>query len=149
VDFASDGGDSGSPVFYWKADGTAELRGVVYAWQPWPYNDAMISNLHQIELDLGALSVHGVIARIDGPSIVLPNTAYTWTAVVSGGKAPFTYGWYRNGALVSTSSTYNGNSGSSDFQLQLQVSDALGGGSSSTLLVQIWNSPCPPPQLSC
>lgn len=31
VDFAINDGDSGSPVFYWKPDGTAELRGIVFA----------------------------------------------------------------------------------------------------------------------
>lgn len=33
VDFAIQGGDSGSPVFYWKPDGTVELRGIVFGWQ--------------------------------------------------------------------------------------------------------------------
>ena len=155
VDFAINDGDSGSPVFYWKTDGTAELRGIVFAWQGcpfpigWCYNDAIMSNLHQVELDLGALSLHGVIARIDGPSIVLPNENYTWNAIVTGGKAPFSFSWYRDGALVSTASAYTGNSESSDFELRLDVSDALGGQSSSTLFVQVWTNPCPPPQLVC
>lgn len=108
-----------------------------------------MSNLHQIELDLGALSVHGVIARIEGPTIVLPYTVSTWSAVVSGGKAPFTFAWRRSGVPVSTSSTYTGNSESSDFELRLEVSDALGGQSSSTVFVQVWTNPCPPPQLVC
>ncbi len=33
VDFAIDLGDSGSPVFFWKPDGTAELRGIAFARQ--------------------------------------------------------------------------------------------------------------------
>jgi len=107
----------------------------------------MISNLHQIELDLGLLSVHGVIARIEGPTVVQPNTNFVWSAVVSGGKAPFAFAWYRDGGLVSTSSTYAGNSESSDFQLRLDVSDALSDASSDTVFVQIVT--CPPPQISC
>jgi hypothetical protein len=147
VDFATQGGDSGSPVFYWKADGTVELRGIVFGWQPWPFNDAVMSNLHQIELDLGPLSVHAVIAGISGPTLVPENVNQTWTAVVSGGKAPFTFSWYRDGAPVSTSSSYTGNTGSSGFQLQLNVSDALGGFSSKVKDIQVTS--CPPPQITC
>ncbi len=33
VDFAQQGGDSGAPVFFVKADGTVELRGMAYGWQ--------------------------------------------------------------------------------------------------------------------
>jgi hypothetical protein len=149
VDYAANLGDSGSPVFYLRADGTAELRGIHWGWQGWPYNDGLMSNLHQVQLDLGALSVHGVIARIDGPTIVLPYENYTWNAIVTGGKAPFTFTWYRDGLLVSTSSSYTGNSEASDFQLLLNVSDALGGTSSDTMMVQIWTNPCPPPQIIC
>jgi hypothetical protein len=137
VDFAVQGGDSGSPVFYWKPDGTAELVGIVFGWEKWPYNDALMSNLHQVALDLGYLSVHAVIATIDGPTLVPPNSTFTWSAVVSGGKAPYIYSWYRDGALVSTASSYTGNTESADFQLQLNVSDALGGTSSDTKLIRI------------
>ena len=47
------------------------------------------------------------------------------------------------------SSVTGWNSESSDFELRLDVSDALGGQSSSTLFVQVWTNPCPPPQLVC
>lgn len=147
VDFAVQGGDSGSPVFYWKTDGTAELRGVVFGWQGWPYNDALISDLRQVERDLGPLSVHPVRGVIVGPPLVPSYTSQTWTANVTGGKAPFTYGWYRDGALVSTSTSYTGNTGGNDFQLQLNVADALGGTSSDVLDVMI--NYCPPPQITC
>lgn len=152
VDLADQGGDSGSPVFYWKPDGTAELRGIVFARQgcfiPGTcYNDAIISNMHQIELDLGALSVHAVNAGINGPTLVPENSSQNWTANVSGGKAPFTYTWYRNGAFVSSSSSYTGNTGWSGFQLQLNVSDAMGGSSSSVKDIQVTS--CPPPEITC
>lgn len=151
VDFASQDGDSGSPVFYWKPDGTVELRGIVFGREGcflvFCSNDALMSDLHQIELDLGALSVHAVMGDISGPPIVPANVNQTWNAIISGGKAPFTYAWYRNGVLVSTSSSFTGNTGWSNFQLQLNVSDALGGSDSDAMEVQV--SLCPPPEISC
>lgn len=147
VDFAIQDGDSGSPVFYWTPGGTAELRGIVFGWQGWPYSDGLMSDLHQIELDLGALSVHPVIGSINGPALVPENSTQMWTAVVSGGKAPFTYSWLRDGGLVSTTSSYTGNTGWSGFQLQLNVSDALGGSSVNVREIQVTS--CPPPQITC
>ena len=147
VDFAVQDGDSGSPVFYWTPGGTAELRGIVFGWQGGIYNDGLMSDLYQIELDLGALSVHPVIGTISGPSLVPENSTQMWTAVVSGGKAPFTYSWLRDGGLVSTSSSYTGNTGFSGFQLQLNVSDALGGSSVNVREIQVTS--CPPPEITC
>jgi hypothetical protein len=147
VDFAVQGGDSGSPVFYWNPDGSAELRGIVFGYEGFFYNDALMSDLHQIELDLGTLSVHAVIGNISGPTIVPANFNQMWTASVSGGKAPFTYAWYRDGSFVSSSSSYTGNTGWSSFELQLNVSDALGGSSMRSIEVQV--SSCPPPEISC
>jgi hypothetical protein len=60
VDYSSDGGDSGAPVFFKKADGTVVLKGIHFAetagWTD-TYNDAMMSNIGQIERDLGPLTV--------------------------------------------------------------------------------------------
>jgi hypothetical protein len=106
-----------------------------------------MSNMHQIELDLGVLSVHAVIGSISGPPIVPENVTQMWTAVVSGGKAPFTYSWHRDGAFVGSASSYTGNTGWSSFELQLMVSDALGGSSVSSKQVQV--SSCPPPEITC
>jgi hypothetical protein len=137
VDFAVQGGDSGSPVFYWKSDGTADLRGIVFGWQGFPYNDGPMSNLGQIGLDLGPLRVHTVQAHITGPTSAPPNSTRTSTGTAFGGKPPFTFAWYRGGVLVSTSSSYTGNVGSSNFELRLNISDALGDTSSDTHPVSI------------
>lgn len=147
VDLAIQLGDSGSPVFYWKPDGTVELRGIIFAWQEFPGHDAIMSNLNQIELDLGTLSVHAVVASISGPSVVPENVTQQWQSAVSGGKAPYTYSWHRDGAFVGSSSSYTGNTGWSSFELQLMVTDALGGVSVSSKQVQV--SACPPPQITC
>ena len=147
VDLAIQDGDSGSPVFYWKPDGTVELRGIIFAWQEFPGHDAIMSNLHQIELDLGSLSVHAVIASISGPSLVPENVTQQWQSAVSGGKAPYTYSWHRDGAFVGSSTSYTGNTGWSSFELQLMVTDALGGVSVSSKQVQVTS--CPPPQITC
>lgn len=145
VDFAVDRGDSGSPVFSVKADGTVDLRGIVFG--RWSNGlgdiDGFMSDLRQIERDVGPLSVHAVIATIFGYNWVPANSTQTWTAVVSGGKAPFTFAWYRDGVLVSSSSSYTGNTGTSHFQLRLDVSDARGDTSSDVHAVFIGSAPCP------
>lgn len=145
VDFAVDGGDSGSPVFSVKPDGTVDLRGIVFGkwWNGLGDVDGFMSDLRQIERDLGPLSVHAVIATISGYTWVPRNTTQTWTSVVSGGKAPFTFAWYRNGVFVSSSSSYTGNTGTSNFTLVLDVSDARGDTSSDVHAVLIGSSPCP------
>lgn len=149
VDFATDHGDSGSPVFSVNGNGTVQLRGVVFGWQGWPYNDALISDMRQVELDLGTLTVHTVQAGVNGPSIMEPYADGTWNSVVTGGRGPYTFSWYRDGTLVSTASSYSGNAGSADFELRLTVSDALGGSSTDVYPVTVWTSGCPPPEIIC
>jgi hypothetical protein len=149
VDYAAQGGDSGSPVFFMKADGTVELRGIHWGWQGGTISDALMSNLYQIELDLGSLSVHALIATIQGPTLVLQYSSNTWTAGITGGKPPYTYVWRRDGTVVSTSSSYSGSVDTSDFELSLTITDALGTVSAYTVTIDVWDSPCPPPQISC
>lgn len=55
VDAAGDEGDSGSPVFLWNFDHSVELRGVLFGGVP--YDFIWMSDLRQIELDLGPLTV--------------------------------------------------------------------------------------------
>lgn len=150
VDFAVQDGDSGSPVFYLRSDGTADLRGIVFGWQKWPYSDGLMSGLGQIVSDLGPLRVHIVQAHISGPTSVPPGQTRTWTGSAFGGKPPFTYAWYRAGALVSTSSSYTGTVGpyQSSFELRLDISDALGDTASDTHPVSSGYS-CGPPLGSC
>lgn len=62
---------------------------------------------------------------IVGPSTVEQHVACTWESSVSGGTSPFTYVWKRDGQVVSTGSSYSTSDvGTSDFQLDLKVTDA-------------------------
>jgi len=63
------------------------------------------------------------VASISGPDVPLSNTSGTWTGGASGGSAPYSYAWYRNGQLVSNSSTYSAPTGTSEFGLRLEVTD--------------------------
>ena len=136
-------------MFYVKANGTVELRGINWGWQGWPYNDALIHNIYQIELDLGTLSVHALIATIQGSTLVSQYSNNTWTAGIAGGKPSFTYSWRRDGTVVSTSYSYNGNVDTEGFELRLTITDALSVVSADTIQVDVWGSPCPPPEISC
>lgn len=123
VEAMADEGDSGSPAFFWKADGSAELRGVVFGSNVGNYY--WMSDLRQIEGDLGSLIVvaKSVSAEITGMSSVPPNTNVQWCSDVDYGRPPYSYEWHRNGALVSTSECYMGNTGYVDFKLELKVTD--------------------------
>lgn len=66
-----------------------------------------------------------IAVRIDGPSLVPPNTVCTWTAVVTGGVPPYQYVWRRNGLIVGHAQTYSANSGTPGlFTLEVDVTDA-------------------------
>ncbi len=108
-----------------------------------------MSNLYQVELDLGSLSVHALIATIQGPTLMQQYSSNTWTAGVAGGRPSYTYAWHRDGTLVSTSTSYNGSVDTGGFQLRLTITDALSVVSADTIMVEVWNSPCPPPQIVC
>lgn len=134
IDMISDPGDSGSPVFALLENGEVALRGIVFGHEDeflGGENDALVSDYHQIEKDLGALSV-AVNPEINGPSQVDPNTIETWTASVTGGAPPYSYEWYRtfpdgSKALVSSTDEYTGGTGDGfDFQLELEVTDTDG-----------------------
>lgn len=64
-----------------------------------------------------------VVASIIGPDVPTSGSTGSWSGSVSGGSAPYSYAWYRNGDLVSTSSTYSANVGSAEFGLRLVVTD--------------------------
>lgn len=64
-----------------------------------------------------------VDADIIGPDVPLRNTTATWSATASGGSAPYTYEWYRNGQLVGTGASYTASTGLSEFGMRVQVTD--------------------------
>jgi len=127
VDYSSDGGDSGAPVFALKPDGTAELRGIHWGRVTLPlgFNDAWMSDLHQIEKDLGDLYVyeHPATAEISGPSVVPASATCQWYGEYDG-RPPLSFEWRKNGAVVSTTGEYTtSNAGTSDFTLSFKVTD--------------------------
>jgi hypothetical protein len=63
------------------------------------------------------------VASISGPDLPLSNTSATWSASASGGTTPYSYAWYRNGQLVSNSTSYSAPTGASEFGLRLEVTD--------------------------
>lgn len=62
---------------------------------------------------------------ISGPTSVYADRTVTWTAVLSGGTAPFTYQWYVNGAPSGDSQSVALNTGATSFQLGVDVTDAM------------------------
>jgi hypothetical protein len=75
-------------------------------------------------------------ADIAGPTAIAPSAVCSWTAGAWGGTSPYTYEWYRNGALVSTNSDYtDGMNGTSSFQLFLRVRDSGGGAQTDEITV--------------
>lgn len=84
---------------------------------------------------------------ISGPAFVYANTIATWTAVVANGTSPYSYQWYFDGSPVGTGQSYTGNTGWSDFELSVTVTDAVSATASYVLYVTV--STCTPPQISC
>jgi len=130
VDFSTgtstQGGDSGGPVFKMLQTGMAELRGIVLGYIGGPYGDAVMSDLYQIELDLGSLIVFElpVTATIEGASLVPQSASCQWTGYPTG-RAPFTYEWRRDGVIVSTDQIYSTTStGTASFELSFKATDA-------------------------
>jgi hypothetical protein len=128
VDLEADPGDSGSPVFALGVGDQAELRGILFATDvDGPYWDSYMSDLHQIELDLGSIVVHPITAEIEtGPDFV-PQLAWCqWVGVAREGIAPFSYEWRKDGSIVSTTEAYTtSNTGTFDFELSFKVTDAV------------------------
>ena len=126
VDFDSDRGDSGSPVFKLLPSGNVELRGIM-----WGKNscclgwvDSWMSDLNQIEKDLGPLIVLNLRADIFGPTEVPPDMTCKWEADVVGGREPYSHTWRIAFNVVGTGSEVFLDTGSEDFQLRFEVTDA-------------------------
>ena len=67
-------------------------------------------------------SVQGAIT---GPDVPVSNSNATWAASAVGGTSPYSYAWYQNGGLVSSSSSYSTNVGTAGFGLRLVVTDQV------------------------
>ena len=62
-------------------------------------------------------------AYISGPSEIPSNAYNTWYANPTGGTAPYSYQWYRDGSPVSTSSSYEASLSAGQYSLELFVTD--------------------------
>jgi hypothetical protein len=124
VDFQSRPGDSGSPVFFYNSSfGTAQLRGIQFGYDTF-WSDSYMSNLHQIEKDLGSLVVYDPgppQVTVNGPSELPPGLYCTWNAVVSAGIAPFTFQW--SGILSGSTGAYQGGAPQTSGWLKVSVTD--------------------------
>lgn len=146
VDFSIDGGDSGSPVFSLAPNGTAVLRGIVFASQTCclGYHDAWMSDLNQIEKDLGPLVVHDPgppSVSIIGPSVVRPNVYCSWNGIVTNGVPPFSYQW--SGMFSGTGATIQGNVGSYGGGIIVNVTDGFGRTTANAIQVVVEGEPGP------
>jgi len=126
VDYSTSGGDSGAPVFSLTAGGDAEIRGINFGYEGWPYNDALMSDIYQIQLDVGDLVAFEPDTNADilGPTNVPSGAACKWNGDPEG-RPPFSYEWRKDGNVVATTKNYTTpNVGFSDFDLSFRVVDA-------------------------
>ena len=144
----SEGGDSGSPVFYWNGDGDGVvLAGLLFGGDTSSYK-AWFSSMAAIEHDLGSLRTADPNAgspltsvAITGPVEVKPEQGddeCLWHATVSGGYGALSYQWERDGVAVgSNSSDYFGDTGSADFLLEITVTDVFDNSVQDALFVEV------------
>jgi hypothetical protein len=136
VDYSSDGGDSGAPVFAYIGT-EAELRGIHFgSWWLGSW-DGLMSDIKQIEKDVGDLIYFDpghVSVTIDGPDDVGDNLFCTWEAVVETGVPGYTYSW--TGLFTGSTLQVDGLTSSSGW-LNLQVTDVLGNVGSAAVYVTV------------
>ncbi len=68
--------------------------------------------------------VQQMASRMNGNVIPVANSTQTWTVSPSGGVTPYQQNWYRNGSWVKSGSSYTANTGSTDFSLRVETTDA-------------------------
>jgi len=147
VDFVTGAGDSGAPVFqYSDGDGTAQFRGIVFAYRDFSRSDSLarkglFQDLEQIGWDLGNLRVMDAglpWVRIVGPRAALRGETCTWTTR-SGGLWPLSYEW--SGILHGSGRSITGVVEESGW-LRVTVTDPLDRTASDSLEVTVGIGPC-------
>lgn len=132
--------DAGYPSVYGEASGTsaatANVAGIVALLrsrhpnespaQIWQRLVVTAEGTNKVVNAYAAITYAPLSVSIWGNSNPPANTIQTWTAAVSNGAAPFSYTWYRDGALVGTDSSYTDDVYDTGFQLQLTVTDGTG-----------------------
>ncbi len=102
-------------------------------------NQQVVDKLRNTAVDLGAAgwddhfgyglvdaarAVDALTASISGPTVVYADQSQTWNSVVTGGVTPYTYQWYVGGNPAGTGSSLTTNTGWTNFDLRLDVTDA-------------------------
>ena len=142
--------DAGSPSLYGEASGTsaatANVAGIVALLRShhpnelpskiWERLMSTATGTNRVVDAYAAITYRPLAVSIWGLSNPPVNTTQTWTAGVADGTGPYSYAWYRDGALASTTATYTEDIyDTTSFQLQLVVTDATGASVISTLQV--------------
>jgi len=74
---------------------------------------------------------------LEGSSIPLSATTQTWKANSNTGGLPHTFSWYRNGSWVASGETYTAATGTSPFDLRVDMTNVYGQVASSSLHVDV------------
>jgi hypothetical protein len=75
--------------------------------------------------DFRMIDVDGIRVSMSGPGLVYSSGGGgSWTATGEGGYSPYTYGWYVDGTLVGSGSSWSGYPGEGLHQLRVQMGDA-------------------------
>lgn len=90
-----------------------------------------------LELELTTAQDNGLSARFAGADIPLSNTAQTWQVGSQSGGRPHQFEWYRNGQWVTSGGKYTASTGTTDFELRVNMSDALGRTATNTMSVDV------------
>jgi hypothetical protein len=143
--------DAGSPSVYGETGGTsaatANIAGIVALIRSYYPNeltsqtwDRLVNTAegpNRVVNAYAAITYKPLSVSILGNSNPPANTTQTWSAVASYGTAPYSYTWYRDGAFAGTGPTYSEDvyDITPPFQLQVTVTDAVGGSATSSLRV--------------
>lgn len=149
--------NGGTPPYnyYWYRDGTLVGTSEYYTGSTGTQNfglrAAVVDQTMTERVAVMPVDVGGVLTGISGPEMVYLYTydplasKGTWTAVVNGGTAPFTYQWYRDGYPTGlNSATHTEHIDERvDFSLRLMVRDATGKTAFDEKWIRVGQKDCP------
>jgi hypothetical protein len=143
--------DAGSPSVYGEIGGTsaatANVAGIVALLRSYRPNESptqiwqrlvnTAEGPNRVVNAYAAITYTPVSVTISGNSNPPVNTTQTWYALGGGGTGPYSYTWYRDGLVAGTGASYTEDvyDTTSPFQLQVTVTDAVGGSATSSMLV--------------